>query len=60
MQLRSPITELWQRWQPNRGEAMFIMVLMALVFFEVVRMTPLFPDYMKQILEGGIVTNYNL
>lgn len=58
--LRSPVTELWQRWQPNRGEAMFIMVLMALVLFEVLRMTPLFPDYMKQVLEVGIVRNYNL
>ncbi len=60
LRLRFPVTELWQHWQPNRGEAMFIMVLMALVFFEVVRMTPLFPDYMKQILEARIVTNYNL
>jgi ferredoxin len=60
LQLRSPVTELWQRKQPGRGEAIFIMVLMALVFFEVVRMTPLFPDYMKQILEARAVTNYNL
>ena len=60
LQLRSPVSELWQHWQPNRGEAMFVMVLMALVFFEVVRMTPLFPGYMKQILEAGVVTNYNL
>ncbi len=60
LRLRSPVTELWQRWQPTRGEAVFVMALMALVLFEVVRMTPLYPDYMKQIMEANVVTNYNL
>ena len=60
LQLRLPVTELWQHRKPSRSETVFIMVLMALVIFEVVRMTPLFPDYMKQVLEAGAVTNYNL
>ena len=58
--VRNPITELWQRWQPIKGEAFFVMVLMALVFFEVVRMTPLYPDYMKQVMETNVVANYTL
>ncbi|MBU2608382.1 MAG: 4Fe-4S binding protein [Chloroflexi bacterium] len=58
--LRRPVAELWQRWQPTKGEAFFVMVLMALVFFEVVRMTPLYPDYMKQLMEANIMANYNL
>ena len=58
--LRRPVTELWQRWQPIRGEAIFIMALMALVFFEVVRMTPLYPEYMKRMMDANIVANYNL
>ncbi len=58
--LRRPFTELWQRWQPQKGEAFFIMVLMALVFFEALRLTPLYPDYMKRVMETNITTNYNL
>ncbi len=58
--LRRPVAELWQRWQPIKGEAFFIMVLMALALFEVVRMTPLYPDYMKQVMEANITVNYNL
>ncbi len=60
LQLRRPVTELWQRWQPIRGEAIFVMALMALVFFEVVRMTPLYPEYMKRMMDANIVANYNL
>lgn len=58
--LRRPFTELWQRWQPIKGEALFVMALMALVFFEVARMTPLYPSYMKQLMEAKIMANYNL
>ena len=58
--LRRPVAELWQRWQPIRGEAIFVMVLMAVVFLEVVRMTPLYPDYMERVMEANIVANYNL
>ncbi len=58
--LRRPVTELWQRWQPTKGEAVFIMILMALVFFEVVRMTPLYPDYMKWVMGTNVIANYNL
>ena len=58
--LRRPVTELWQRWQPTKGEAFFVMVLMALVFFEVIRMTSLYPDYMKRVMETNVLENYNL
>jgi len=58
--VRRPGAGLWQRWQPTRGEAFFIMVLVALVFFEVIRMTRLYPDYMKQAMEANVVANYNL
>lgn len=58
--LRNPVAELWQRWQPTKGEAFFVMVLLALVLFEVVRMTSLYPDYMKWVMEATIVSNYNL
>ncbi len=58
--LRHPVAELWQRWQPIKGEAFFVMVLMALVFFEVIRMTPLYPNYMKRVMEADVAANYNL
>ncbi len=58
--VRRPGAGLWQRWQPTRGEVFFIMVLVALVFFEVIRMTRLYPDYMKQAMEANVVANYNL
>ncbi len=58
--LRRPGTELLQHWQPSKGEAIFIMALMSLVFFEVLRMTPLYPDYMKRVMEANATANYNL
>jgi ferredoxin len=58
--LHRPVTELLQRWQPIKGEAIFVMVLMALVFFEVLRMTPAYPAYMKRVMEANVTANYNL
>ena len=58
--LRRPVTELWQGWQPIKGEAFFIMVLMALVFFEVIRLTQLYPAFMKRVMEANVMTNYDI
>jgi len=58
--VRHPFSELWDHWQASRGEVFFVMVLMSLVFLEVVRMTELYPKYMKTVIESGVAADYNL
>jgi polyferredoxin len=60
LRLRNPFAELWQRRRLVRGEGFFVMTLMAVVFLEVVRMTPLYPAAMKRLMVGRAVADYDL
>lgn len=60
LRLRNPFAELWQRRGLVRGEGFFVMALMAIVFLEVVRMTPLYPTAMRGLIAGRAATNYDL
>lgn len=60
LRLRNPFAELWQRRRLVRGEGFFVMALMAVVFLEVVRMTPLYPAAMKRLMVGRVVADYDV
>ncbi len=59
LRLRNPFAELWQRRRLVSGEGFFVMALMAVVFLEVVRMTPLYPAAMKRLMVGREVADYD-
>lgn len=57
---RAPTSEIAEIGKPIWGEAVFAILLLALVLVEIIRMTPLYPAYMQRALVFTQIDNYML
>jgi len=60
LSLRSPVAEVSAARAAERGTALFVLALIALVFVEVWRMTPLYPTFMQWAVGLSLVNDYQL
>lgn len=58
MVLRAPKREIVEIRKPVLGEAVFVVLLLGLVFVEIIRMTPLYPAFMQRALAFTQIDNY--
>ncbi|MBI4299572.1 MAG: 4Fe-4S binding protein [Chloroflexi bacterium] len=56
---KAPGREIWALRRPIRGEALFILALVAIAFVEVVQTTRIYPNYMKWAAARFPVSNYD-
>lgn len=60
LRLRVPGQEIWHLKAPSAGKAAVVLMIVGVVLLDLIRMTSLYPAYMKRIIESGLFRDYHV